>query len=246
MSDLLSQGQAALKAGDKPKARQLLQSAVQQNPQNETAWLWLAGAVDSDFERAMYLEKALAINPGNAGARKELDRIRAAQPSTTPAPAIVPMPKFRKRKKRSPLIAIGIVLLGVMLITGGLVGWYYFLGPCGKVSVDRSTQKLDDLYSRWIDVNNLAASTSRIALSGPIATMQSIRQETENTKVPGCLVDSRDFLALAMDWSIKGYLAFAGQETDATITRYFSNSTSDFSAYRSKVEFVKICAPFCK
>lgn len=93
--DLVTQGQAALKAGDRLKARQLLQSAVQKDPKNETAWLWLAGAVDSDFERSMYLEKALQINPGNMGARKALDRIRPASPKAPETPAVTPMPRFR-------------------------------------------------------------------------------------------------------------------------------------------------------
>lgn len=91
MSDeLLKQGQEALKAGDRLKARQLLQSAVQQDPQNETAWLWLAGSVKNDFERVICLEKVLAINPNNAGARKALDRIKAALPQVPSAPAEMP------------------------------------------------------------------------------------------------------------------------------------------------------------
>lgn len=129
--DLLTQGQAALKAGDKARARQLLQSAVQQNPQNETAWLWLAGAVDNDFERAMYLEKALAINPGNAGARKELERIRATAPVVPPtqavqssaAPAkpirvdaIAPQPISKSQKKSKKLTAGKIVFWGIFSI----------------------------------------------------------------------------------------------------------------------------------
>lgn len=74
---LFSQGQAALRAGDKQKARQIFQSIVQSNPDNENAWLWLAGATDSGFERALYLERALAINPENERARKALDDIRS-------------------------------------------------------------------------------------------------------------------------------------------------------------------------
>jgi hypothetical protein len=76
--------------------------------------------------------------------------------------------------------------------------------------------------------------------------MQNIRLETEKTKVPGCLSDSKDFLVMAMEWSIDAYLAFASQEPDATVTKYFVNSIDDFSTYKSKVEFVKVCAPFCK
>jgi Tfp pilus assembly protein PilF len=45
--DLTSRGIAALKAGDRLRARQLLAAAVTANPNDEQAWLWLSGAVDA-------------------------------------------------------------------------------------------------------------------------------------------------------------------------------------------------------
>ncbi len=65
-NDLLQQGIIALKAGQKAKARSLLEKAVQQDERNEMAWLWLSGAVDTDEERRTCLGKVLAINPNNS------------------------------------------------------------------------------------------------------------------------------------------------------------------------------------
>lgn len=100
VNDLFAQGQAALKAGDKAKARQIFKSIVQKDPRNENAWLWLAGAVDSDFERAMYLEKALAINPMNAKAKQALDRLAVSTP-----PAISDNPVQPSPLKQAPPLA---------------------------------------------------------------------------------------------------------------------------------------------
>ena len=47
----LEQGIAALKAGQKARARFLLGKVTQRDRQNEMAWLWLSGAVDTDEER---------------------------------------------------------------------------------------------------------------------------------------------------------------------------------------------------
>lgn len=72
-SELLSQGIAALKSGQKAKARNLLEQVVQQDEQNESAWLWLSGAVSTDEERRTCLENVLAINPNNGVARRGLE-----------------------------------------------------------------------------------------------------------------------------------------------------------------------------
>jgi hypothetical protein len=65
----LQQGIAALKAGDKAQARRLLGRAIQRDPQDEQAWLWLSGAVDTDQEKLTCLKKVLAINPENEKVR---------------------------------------------------------------------------------------------------------------------------------------------------------------------------------
>jgi hypothetical protein len=62
----------AFKAGNKVAARQLLAEVAKAEPNNETAWLWLAGCVDNIEQKKFCLSKALAINPNNQNARKAL------------------------------------------------------------------------------------------------------------------------------------------------------------------------------
>jgi len=84
--DLLKQGIAALKTGQKALARSLLQQAIQQDKRNETAWLWLSGAVDTDDERRTCLENVLLINPNNSVAWQGLNALtKVATPSAAPA-----------------------------------------------------------------------------------------------------------------------------------------------------------------
>ena len=79
-NELLSQGIAALKAGQKAKARSLLEQVVQQDERNEMAWLWLSGAVDTDDERYTCLQKVLAINPSSAVARRGIEALQRNSP----------------------------------------------------------------------------------------------------------------------------------------------------------------------
>jgi twitching motility two-component system response regulator PilG len=63
--NLLKDGIAAAKAGDKVQARLLLQQATDLDPHGEAGWLWLAGVAASPLETVHFLERVLALNPGH-------------------------------------------------------------------------------------------------------------------------------------------------------------------------------------
>ncbi len=62
----------AIRSGRKEEGRQLLNLLIQQNPNNEMAWLWMSSVVDTDEQRARCLYHVLAINPKNELARRGL------------------------------------------------------------------------------------------------------------------------------------------------------------------------------
>jgi len=74
--DLLRQGIAALKAGRKAEARNLLTQVVERDERNEMAWLWLSGAVDTDEDRLICMENVLTINPNNESAQRGIEVLR--------------------------------------------------------------------------------------------------------------------------------------------------------------------------
>ncbi|MEI7772301.1 MAG: hypothetical protein WCI67_20085, partial [Chloroflexales bacterium] len=69
-------GAAALRAGDRPRARELLAAAVRADPRSAPAWLWLAGALDAPAQQRECLERALALDPGQEAARRGLEALR--------------------------------------------------------------------------------------------------------------------------------------------------------------------------
>jgi tetratricopeptide (TPR) repeat protein len=81
MNDLkarLAEGIRLLKAGQRQQARALLTVIVTEDEENELAWLWLSGAVDSVEDRRVCLENVLALNPDNQAARQGLARLGPA------------------------------------------------------------------------------------------------------------------------------------------------------------------------
>lgn len=73
----------------------------------------------------------------------------------------------------------------------------------------QSLKGIDDLMSRWTDAQRVAGATGRIALSGPIASLQSLRREAETVVVPSCLASGKADLLQAMTIIVDAFFAFS-------------------------------------
>ena len=70
------------KVGDKVGARELLEQATEVDPNNEKAWLWLSGVVDSPDDQRVCLENVLYLNPNNENAKRGLQILDQRFPQT--------------------------------------------------------------------------------------------------------------------------------------------------------------------
>jgi predicted TPR repeat methyltransferase len=68
-AQLAQEGIAALRAGDRIRARALLARAAALVPQNQNIWLWLSDAATSNYERYNHLRQVLKIDPDSEAAR---------------------------------------------------------------------------------------------------------------------------------------------------------------------------------
>jgi hypothetical protein len=115
--------QAAIEAcriRDLATARSLLREILRDDPENETAWLWLAQAAENERERRAYLRQVQRIKTGNEEVKREFppasrqsvapplshsagaptpDRAQAMQPAI---PASAPVARQQRRKPRHP------------------------------------------------------------------------------------------------------------------------------------------------
>jgi hypothetical protein len=89
---LIGAGIAAVKAGDKTQAYDLLTQALAAEPRHELGWLWLSGVAAGDAERYYCLEQVLTINPHNAAAQRGLSLLPRGVVPVSPLPSSPPDP----------------------------------------------------------------------------------------------------------------------------------------------------------
>jgi hypothetical protein len=93
---LVKQGIAALQAGDRATAHELLAEAAGLEPRNQTVLLWLSDTLDNDDERRAFLNQVIELDPesreGNI-ARKKLARLGPPPAPPQPPAAALPSPQ---------------------------------------------------------------------------------------------------------------------------------------------------------
>ncbi len=89
--DPLKQAQEFLRAGQLPKAQQLLVSYVKQNPNSEQGWYLLSQAVTDPKRRIDCLQRVLRLNPANVEAQQQLVKTMSASAVPGPSPAPEPV-----------------------------------------------------------------------------------------------------------------------------------------------------------
>ncbi len=72
IQQLLDEGIASLRIGNKEEARRKLMQVINADERNEFAWFYLSEAVESVEDRQICLENVLTINPANERAETEL------------------------------------------------------------------------------------------------------------------------------------------------------------------------------
>ena len=92
------------------------------------------------------------------------------------------------------------------------------------VEAEEYLNSLIGLSDRWFDAVEIADSTSRIALSGPVGELQAIRREIGVVEGPDCAAKAGLALYNHTDHVIDGFLLFMQEEPDSTIEAAFDEA----------------------
>lgn len=119
VQELLKAGITAARAGDKDKARELLQQVVELDEYSEQGWYWLASVVETEEERRTCLGNVVLINPQNAKAQALLDRLEMEAAGDAPGGG----PALGEANRRNMMItvvaALALVVIAVIALNLG-------------------------------------------------------------------------------------------------------------------------------
>jgi hypothetical protein len=125
IEQLIKEGIAAAKAGDKATARTKLREAVALDQYSEKGWFWLASVVDSEEERRVCLGNVVVINPTNERAQQMLDKLTGAaeDDSRDKTQSLRDSLQANPKTKRTLYLVLGgvvvLLLLVLVLFRGG-------------------------------------------------------------------------------------------------------------------------------
>lgn len=85
MTAKLEQAISQIKSGNISEGKKLLLEVINENPQEEKAWLWMYQCVSTSNQKAECLRRALAINPSNQAARAALEKLSPVKKDSSPA-----------------------------------------------------------------------------------------------------------------------------------------------------------------
>jgi tetratricopeptide (TPR) repeat protein len=131
---------AALKRGDKSRAKELLTLLLKADQNNTTYWIWLSAAVDNTKERIYCLQTAYNLDPKNGTAKRGLILLGALTPDESIQPFSMNRPRlweerlllanekpkekgFKAFAKHPATRLAGVLLIGAALVSAAIFGF---------------------------------------------------------------------------------------------------------------------------
>lgn len=113
MEEKINEAITLIRAGNKLAGAKILQTILQQDRNNERAWLWMSACTEKPEDKKRCLETVLGINPDNESAKKALAKLGYSFPTPSvqcAAQAAASQPQAKKSNTGLLLFIIFLLL----------------------------------------------------------------------------------------------------------------------------------------
>ena len=94
----------------------------------------------------------------------------------------------------------------------------------------------DDIADRFSDATDIAISTPRLGLAGPIAELQAIAREVDDLVVPECASATQNALVQGVNGTIDAFLSFSSQDDDEIVNQKMKDAAYYMGLYEEQME----------
>jgi hypothetical protein len=187
-TDILTQAAALIQAGQKIKARKLLEPFIETHLDTIPAWLLLAETWQAAPEKKKILEGCLRFNPGASEILHALAGLEAADSPTPaamdlkqpPAPGAGTRPSIPPHKQAAAAYSPGrLILIGAVLLATGLfvVVFYLTTLSCNDLPGAKACVRVLFIGNSYTYVNDLPGMFSALARAGGHAVKTGMAAE---------------------------------------------------------------------
>lgn len=117
---------------------------------------------------------------------------------------------------------------------------------CPPEGANSAMTEFQEIMLRWNDANDIAGATPRMSLGPAVADLQEIKRDAGKVEYPPCLTESYSYLYDGMDYAIKAFIGFMGDEPESEINSDFRMAASAFNIYSDEIAKIRSCLPDCK
>ena len=149
-------------------------------------------------------------------------------------------------KKPNRIFVLAGALTALLLLSvAGVYGWRNLLNPCEVADVEQAATFLGVQLSAYDDLYRFTTTVYQGGINSPVSKMQQIFMDTQSAAVPACMQTAKDELLSYMGTVIRAFRAFEAGEAESTVRGMVDESNTHYDLYRSELEEVRACAPFC-
>jgi hypothetical protein len=98
--------------------------------------------------------------------------------------------------------------------------------PCGPEAIEEYLDRLIAVQNEFVDNTELAFSTSRINLSGPVGKLQEVKREAQDIEYPDCAAVAHKKLIDYMDATIDAFFSFMTDKSDVKVEADFLKAST--------------------
>jgi hypothetical protein len=127
----------------------------------------------------------------------------------------------------------------------GIYAWAHLFNPCKVDAVKEASAFLTSQLRAYDDLYQFTTTVYQDGIGLPLYKLQQIFMDTQAVAVPVCMQTTKNELLNYMRTVIRAFQAFAAGDADTTIRDLVNQSNTYYDNFRSELEAVNKCAPFC-